>query len=306
MKHKLFYLLLLVANCQFLIVNSAMAQELNAKVIVNTQQISNTKKEVFDALQEKIQAFLNERKWTNMQEPREVEKITCNFNITITKWEESSNLMEGQLLLTTTRPVYGTSYNTNLYSLKDEDFNFNFQTTDRLDWEPETVRENLTAMLAYYAYMIIGYDMDSMAPLAGTPYFQLAENVVTNSQSLGFTGWSQLNDPKNRAGLLNDYLDGSMENYRNLIYKYHREGLDQMSINGDGGRKAVVEALELLDEVKNARTMSQLPTLFSETKRDELVNIFQGKDTREVRQRIYDIMFSINPSLSEYWEKIKN
>lgn len=285
---------------------AASAQELNAKVTVNTSKISNTKKEVFDALREKTQDFLNTHKWTQMQEPREVEKINCNFSITVNKWDESTNLIEAELLLTSLRPVYGSGYTTNLYSLRDADFSFNFQTSDQLEWNPDNISENLPAMLAYYAYMIIGYDMDSMAPLAGTPYFQTAEDIVTNCQSLGAAGWSQLNNPKNRAGLLNDYMDGSMEPYRNLIYRYHRQGLDQMATNADQGRKAIAEALELLDECKNARAMSQLPTLFSEIKSEELVNLFRGKGTREERERVYNILFGINPSLNEQWNKIKN
>ncbi len=296
---------ILVLVCSILAASDATAQELNAKVVVNTEQISNTKKDVFDALQEKVQDFLNEHRWTNMQEPKDAEKITCNFNITVTKWDESTNAIEAQLLLTTTRPVYGSSYNTNLYSLKDEQFNFAFQSTDHLEWNPDNVDNNLTAMLAYYAYMIIGYDLDSMSPLAGTTYLRLAEDIVTNSQNLGYSGWSQLSDSKNRSGLLNDYLDGQMEPYRQLIYQYHRQGLDQMSQRADSARTAIASSLELLDECKNARTMSQLPTLFTETKKDELVNIFQGKDTREVRTRVYDILFDINPSLSDYWDKIK-
>lgn len=285
---------------------AASAQELNAKVTVNTSKISNTKKEVFDALREKVQDFLNTHKWTQMQEPREVEKINCNFSITVNKWDESTNLIEAELLLTSLRPVYGSAYTTNLYSLRDADFSFNFQTSDQLEWNPDNISENLPAMLAYYAYMIIGYDMDSMAPLAGTPYFQTAEDIVTNCQSLGAAGWSQLNNPKNRAGLLNDYMDGSMEPYRNLIYKYHRQGLDRMATNADQGRKAIAEALELLDECKSARAMSQLPTLFSEIKSEELVNLFRGKGTREERERVYNILFGINPSLNEQWNKIKN
>lgn len=285
---------------------AASAQELNAKVTVNTSKISNTKKEVFDALREKVQDFLNTHKWTQMREPREVEKINCNFSITVNKWDENTNLIEAELLLTSLRPVYGSAYTTNLYSLRDADFSFNFQTSDQLEWNPDNISENLPAMLAYYAYMIIGYDMDSMAPLAGTPYFQTAEDIVTNCQSLGAAGWSQLNNPKNRAGLLNDYMDGSMEPYRNLIYKYHRQGLDRMATNADQGRKAIAEALELLDECKSARAMSQLPTLFSEIKSEELVNLFRGKGTREERERVYNILFGINPSLNEQWNKIKN
>ncbi len=280
------------------------AQELNAKVVVNTAQISNTKTEVFDALQEKVQSYLNDHQWTNLSY-KEVEKIACNFNITVNKWDESSNSMECTLLLTSSRPVYNSSYNTTLYSVNDGDFNFNFQTTDQLEWNADNVDNNLTAMLAYYAYVIIGYDMDSMSLLGGTDFLQTAEDIVTNSQNLGFTGWSSFSSSQNRFGLLNDYMDGSMEEYRQMIYKYHREGLDQMAESTDKGRTAITEALELLDNCKNARTMSQLPTLFTECKRDELVDIYSGHGTAEEKENVYNILFGINPSMSDYWEKIK-
>lgn len=283
---------------------SIHAQELNAKVVVNTAQISNTKTEVFDALKEKVGAFLNEHQWTDMQF-RDVEKIECNFNITVNTWNEAENSFKCTLLMTCSRPVFNSSYNTTLYSVKDGDFQFNFQTTDQLEWNPEYIDNNLTAMLAYYAYVIIGYDMDSMSPMGGTPYLQKAEDVVTNVQSLGFPGWGSFNDPKNRFGLLNDYLDGSMEDYRTMVYKYHREGLDQMADNVEEGRKAVTEALELLEASKSARTMSQLPVLFTEYKRDELINIYSGHGTSKEKETVYDILFGINTALSEQWEKLK-
>ena len=283
---------------------SLHAQELNAKVVVNTAQISNTKTEVFDALKEKVGAFLNEHQWTDMQF-RDVEKIECNFNITVNTWNEAENSFKCTLLMTCSRPVFNSSYNTTLYSVKDGDFQFNFQTTDQLEWNPEYIDNNLTAMLAYYAYIIIGYDMDSMSPMGGTPYLQKAEDVVTNVQSLGFPGWGSFNDPKNRFGLLNDYLDGSMEDYRTMVYKYHREGLDQMADNVEEGRKAVTEALELLEASKSARTMSQLPVLFTEYKRDELINIYSGHGTSKEKETVYDILFGINTALSEQWEKLK-
>ncbi len=280
------------------------AQELNAKVVVNTAQISNTKTEVFESLQEKAQNFLNEHQWTELSY-RDAEKIACNFNLTVSKWDESSGLIESTLLLTSSRPVYGSGYQTTLYNVKDADFNFNFQTTDQLEWNADNVDNNLTALLAYYAYMIIGYDMDSMAPLGGTTYLQTAEDIVNKAQNLGYTGWSSFNDTKNRFGLLNDYLDGSMEEYRQMMYKYHRDGLDHMAESTDRGRAAITEALTMLDNVKDARAMSQLPTLFTETKRDELVNIYQGHSTTDEKEKVYSILFDINPSLSDYWDKIK-
>ena len=283
---------------------SLFAQELHARVSINTAQLSNTKTEVFDALKEKAEAFLNEHKWTDLHF-EEKEKIDCNFNITVSSWDESESMIKSTLLMTSSRPVFNSSYNTTLYSTRDADFQFRFQTSDQLEWNPDYIDNNLTAMLAYYAYMIIGYDMDSFSPLGGTAYLQTAENIVNNAQNLGFPGWASFNDNKNRFGLLNDYLDGSMEDYRQLVYKYHREGLDQMADNAESGRKAISEALELLDASKSARTMSQLPVLFTEYKRDELVNIFSKQGTSQEKEAAYDILFGINTSLADYWEKIK-
>ncbi|MBP5380461.1 MAG: DUF4835 family protein [Bacteroidaceae bacterium] len=280
------------------------AQELNAKVVVNTAQLSNTKTEVFESLREKIEAFLNDHQWTSLQY-KEIERIDCNFNITVNSWNEAESLIKSTLLMTSSRPVFNSSYNTTLYSVKDGDFQFKFQTTDQLEWNPEYVDNNLTAMLAYYAYMIIGYDMDSMSPLGGTTYLQTAENIVNNAQSLGFPGWTSFSDSKNRFGLLNDYLDGSMEDYRMMVYKYHREGLDMMAENASTGRANITEALELLNASQDARTMSQLPVLFTEYKRDELVNIYSGKGTNKEKETAYNILYRINTSLSDQWDKLK-
>ena len=295
--------LLSLLLCSFA-TDSLFAQELKARVVVNTAQLSNTKTDVFDALREKMETFLNDRQWTSLQF-REQERIECNFNVTVNSWDESEGSFKAVLLMTCSRPVFNSSYNTTLYSVRDADFNFNFQATDQLEWNPEYVNNNLTAMLAYYAYMIIGYDMDSFGPLGGTAYLQTAENIVNNAQSLGFTGWTSFSDSKNRFALLNDYLDGSMEDYRRLVYTYHRQGLDQMADNAQNGRAAITEALQQLEASKNARTMSQLPQLFTEYKRDELVNIYSGQGSNDEKNTAFEILTGINTSLTDYWEKIK-
>lgn len=280
------------------------AQELNAKVTINHAKISNTKDEVFTALQTTIQNFLNEHKWTN-QSYRESERISCSFNITVNEWNENESSFKCSLLMSAVRPVFNSTYNTTLYSVNDGDFNFSFQTTDQIEWNPDYIDNNLVALLAYYAYMIIGYDQDAMAPMGGTSSFQTAEQIVSTAQNIGYPGWASFNEPKNRFGLLNDYIDGSMEDYRKMIYQYHRQGLDQMADNQETGRSAIVEAIQLLDASKSARTMSHLPQLFSEYKRDELVNIFQDHGTTDEKNSVADILSNINASQSEFWDKIR-
>lgn len=280
------------------------AQELNAKVSINRSQVSNTKGGVFDALEKKVTEFLNTHQWTELKF-RENEKIQCNFNITVNTYSETDNSFTCTLLVSSSRPVYDSNYTTIAYSNKDAQFNFTFQEFDQLEFRPESVDNNLVALLAYYAYVIIGYDMDTMSPMGGTPYLQTAEDIVTNAGSLGFPGWKAFDDSHNRFGLLNDYLDGALEGMRQLNYKYHREGLDRMTEDVDAARKAIAESLELLDQAHKAKTMSSVPQLFTEYKRTELVNIFAGKGDSSEREKVYDILFAIDASQNNEWQKIK-
>ncbi len=280
------------------------AQELNAKVVINRAQVSNTKGEVFDALQKKLTEFLNNQKWTELK-LKDKEKILCNFNITVITYSDTDNSFTGTLLVSSNRPVYGTTYMTTAFSNKDAQFNFKFQEQDRLDFRPEQVDNQLVALMAYYAYMIIGIDLDTMSPLGGTDVLHQAEEIVTAGQNLDYPGWKAFDDNKNRFGLLNDYLEGSMEVYRKMQYKYHREGLDQMSANPDTARTRIAESITMLGDARKARNKSHLPQLFSEYKRDELVNIFAKKGTPAERDNVYKILFAIDPSQNAQWEKIK-
>ena len=283
---------------------SLSAQELNAKVIINRSQVSNTKSSVFEALERTVTQFLNEHTWTQLQFA-EKERIQCTFNITIDTYSETDNSFQGSLIVVGSRPVYGSSYTTTVFSTKDADFNFTFQEFDQLEWRAEQVDNNLTAMLAYWAYCIIGYDLDTMAPMAGTDILRLAQDICNNADGLGFSGWKAFGDTRNRYALINDYLDGAMEPYRQLQYDYYRKGLDMMSENADQGRDAIAEALLLLQTARDAKSLSTLPQIFTDFKRDELVSIFSGHGSNEQRNTVYDIVFRINPSQNTYWEKIK-
>lgn len=301
MRKGLLYILLYLCS-----VVAAHSQELEAKVTINHQQVGNTTRtDVFEALQEKIRVFLNEHTWTSMHF-RENERINCNLNITVNSYSDTDNTLKCTLLLTVSRPVYGSSYTTTTYSTRDESFQFTFQPTDQLEYAgPENLDNNLVALLSYYAYMIIGYDMDSMSPLGGTQMFQIAEDIVSSAENLGYPGWKAFNDSKNRFALLNDLMDGSMEGYRQLIYKYHRDGLDHMTEDTESARSAISEALDLLEAAHETKTMSQLPQMFTEYKRDELVNIYTKKGTAEERNAVYNILSRINPSQSNNWDKLK-
>lgn len=284
---------------------SSYAQELNARVSINHSQIENTRTEVFDALQTKLTEFLNNQKWTEIPF-RENEKIQCNFNITVNTYNQEENSFECSLLMNCSRPVYGSSYNTVSYAVNDADFTFVFTEFDQLEYQDNQIDNNLIALLAYYAYMIIGMDLDTMAPMGGTDCFHMAEDVATAGENLGFPGWKAFGESGNRFGLLNDYMDGAMEGMREFNYIYHRKGLDRMSEAPDSARAAIADALDLLQEANRAKSMTKVAQLFTEYKRDELVNIFAKKGTKEEKEKAYEVLFSIDASQSNTWEKIKN
>ncbi len=284
----------------------AAAQELDARVTVNHQQIQGTSVSIFEALETSLTAFLNERQWTNLQYQRN-ERISCNFNITVTKYEESEHRFDCKLIVQSSRPVFNSTYTTTVFSVQDANFNFTFQEFDNLEFRPDVIDNDLTALVAYYAYLIIGMDMDAMAPLGGTETLQVAQTITNNAQGLTVSakGWKAFEDGKNRYAIINDYLDSGLEPYRQMQYKYYREGMDVMAENADRGRAAVTESIALLKQARENKPLSMLPQLFTEYKRDELVGIYMGKGTAKDKESIYETLSSINASQNNYWNILK-
>lgn len=281
-----------------------MSQELNAKVVINTSQIGNTNTEACRILQEKVQEFLNNKQWTTIHF-NEVERIDCTFNITVNKYSAQDGTFECTLILNSSRPVWGTSYTSTLYNTRDQHFDFKFDPADQLEYNPDNLDNQLVALLSYYAHIIIGMDLDTFAPLGGTTILQTAEDIVNKAQNLGYSGWSAFNESNNRFALLNDYMDGSMEPMRQMNYMYHRQGLDQLCDSTEKAYPALVQSMELLDQARQGRTMSNVPQLFTEYKKEELVNIFSKHANQQERLRVFEILFAINPSQNPSWEKIK-
>ncbi len=283
----------------------AHSQELQAKVNINHAQIQGTDASVFENLQETLEQFINDKQWTSLQFQKN-ERIVCNFNITVTKYDNSSNVFTCNAMIQANRPVWNSAYTTTLYNNKDNDFSFEFAQFDQLEFNEELVDNQLTALIAYYAYLIIGLDLDSFAPMGGTDILQRCLNLANNAQNLSFPGWKAFEDDRNRFAIINDYLEGAMEPFRQLQYDYYRKGLDEMSTNADRGRAAVTTALEEgLKKAHENRPLSMLPQIWTDYKRDELANIYKGKGTQNEKEKVYDILFGINASQNNAWEKIK-
>ena len=281
------------------------AQELQVKVNINHSQISGTDISVFENLQQTIEHFINERQWTPLQFQKQ-ERIQCSLNITVLRYNRDDNHFECTALIQANRPVYNSSYTTTLYNNKDDNFHFVFSQFDQLNFNDENVDQPLTALLAYYAYLIIGLNLDSFAPMGGTDILQRCMYLVNNAQGLGYPGWKSFEDSRNRFAIINDYLDESMRPFRQLQYDYYRKGLDEMSNNAERGRTEISEALENdLQTAHENKPLSLLPQIWTDIKRDELVNIYKGKGTQKEKERIYNLLISLNASQSNAWENIK-
>lgn len=284
---------------------TAQAQELNAKIIINHNQIQGTDASVFENLQQTLEQFVNDRQWTNLHFQKN-ERISCTFNITVTKYDQSSGMFTCKALIQANRPVFNSSYTTTLYNNTDQDFNFQFAQFDQLVFNEETIDNQLTALFAYYAYLIIGLDLDSFAPLGGTDVLQMCMNLANNAQNLDFTGWKSFDNDRNRFAIINDYLDAAMQPFRQLQYDYYRKGLDEMANNAERGRTEITTALEQdLKKCHEDRPLSMLPQIWTDYKKDELANIYKGKGTQKEKETVYDILFAINASQNTSWEKIK-
>ena len=285
--------------------SSLHAQELQAKITINRSKVQGTDASVFENLQQTLEQFVNERQWTDLQFQQN-ERIVCNFNITIDKYVQAENRFECTALIQANRPVYNSAYTTTIYNNTDKEFQFTFAQFDQLNYNDETVDNQLTALFAYYAYLIIGIDLDTFAPMGGTDILQRCMYLVNSAQDLGFPGWKSFEDSRNRFAIINDYLDESMKPFRQLQYDYYRKGLDEMANNVERGRTEVTTAIENnLKKAHEDKPLSLLPQIWTDYKKDELANIYKGKGTQKEKESVYDILFGINASQNNSWEKIK-
>ena len=277
------------------------AQELNCTVTINSDQVQGTNKSVFNTLQKSMSEFINNRKWTELTYAN-TERIECTMNIIVKKVD--GDVFTAEIQIQSRRPIYNSNYNSPLFNFKDNDYTFNYKEFDQLEINANTITSNLTAVLAYYSYLIIGYDMDSYSRLGGTPLFQSAESIVNAAQGsdLG-KGWKAFETNKNRYALINNLLDEAFKKYRNFFYEYHRLGLDEMTTNATNARGRIVEGLPLLREANRARPSAIVISSFLDAKNDELINIFSKATSKEKTDAV-QVLSDINPTQTSRYEQI--
>ncbi len=280
---------------------SGFSQELNANVIVNSERIQQSNKQVFTTLQNSIRDFLNNTKFTNLNVKRS-ELIDCNIMLVVNDYDPNANSFSGTLQIQSTRPIYNSSYGTSLLNFSDKNINFNYIVFEPLVYSENSIGSNLVGILSFYANIIIGLDADSFALYGGTPNYQKATNVVSMMQQTGDKGWV-MGDQNNRYALANDLLSNMYSPYREALYEYHIKGLDVMSTDANQGKTGVANAINLLANVHKARP-NALPTrIFFDAKADEIVKVFGAGPTYDT-SKLIETLTRINSINGTKWNRM--
>jgi hypothetical protein len=295
----------LIRNLIFIVVLlfslSIQSQELNCLVTVNDDQVVGSNKQILRTLETTISEFVNQKKWTN-RNVRPQERINCAMNIIITRRDNSS--FEGTIQIQSTRPAYGTSYETPVLNIKDNDFNFRYNEFDQFIYNPNTFDSNLVSMITFYVYVILGMDADTFALNGGENYYKEAENVVLQAQQSGLSAWSNQVGVQNRFQLIDNLIAPNMKQFRSILYNYHRNGLDLMSQNKVKGKQTMENNIIALDRLFNKVIGNPLIRLFFDAKADEIVNLYSDGPNTRSKQRMLVVVKKISPVNNSKWQKI--
>lgn len=282
--------------------NSLTAQELKCEVEINSDQVQGTNKSVFNTLKEAINDYMNTTKFSQAQIAAN-EKIECKLFFTIKEYDD--NTLTGDLQVQSTRPVYNSTYTSTLINFKDTKIEFTYQENEPLVFSENSMESNLTAILNFYAYLILAIDFDTFSPRGGEQFYERADNIVQMAQSSGESGWKAFEDTKNRSSVLSAYTEPNTSIIRDLLYKYHRTGLDEMVLSPDKGRAAITASIESIKKIYDVAPMSVALSIFKDSKLDELVNLYT-KSSQTERDNAYEILSTLYPTENDRVTKIKN
>lgn len=292
MKKTLLFLACVFPVCLF-------GQDLNARVQVLSPQIQVTNKRVFDVLETSIRDFLNNRKWS--ADPLlSQERIDCNVVLRITNWDNSS-AFSCEAQIQSSRPVFNSGYNSTVMNLSDKDFDFNYSEGQIIDYNDQSFQNNLGSLLAFYAYLVIGFDADSFKPNGGAPYFAKAQTVVNNAQSAGNKGWKAADGLRNRYWLSENLVNKNYAPIHAFIYEYHRKGLDLMADNPQRTRKTMMGYFADLQKIDRQKLGAMLPQVLFTAKADEWAKLIAGAE-RQDRVKALNTLRTIDPANTSKYE----
>ena len=278
------------------------AQEFRCDVEVNADQVEGTIKSTFETLQEAINSYMNETKFSDATFSP-VEKIECRLFFTINEYADDR--VKADLQLQLSRPVYNSTYTTTLFNFRDSRVEFNYRDGDPIVYNEQQPESNLTAILDFYANLFLAIDFDSFSPKGGQRFYDRAASIVQQQQSSGEVGWRTFEDTKNRAAVLNSYTESNTAAMRDLLYNYHRKGLDEMVTSPDKGRSVITDHLKIVKGIYDNAPMSVALSIFRDSKLDELVNVYSKAPETE-RKDVYDLLQPIYPTESQRLNDIKN
>lgn len=293
-----------LALIAFLLISPVIsAQDLNARVQILAPQISNSNKRILDVLSAGIKDFLNGRRWS-ADALQVQERIDCNFVITITDWDGSSNF-KAEAQIQSNRPVFNSTYSSTLLNITDREFGFTYSEGQALDFSEQNYISNLTSLLAFYAYIITGLDYDTFSKFGGTPYYLKAQTVLDNAQASPNTGWKAFENLRNRFWLIENLTNKSYNTIRETLYTYHRDGLDVLSENQAKGRKAVMSVLPQLQKIDKQKQGSVLYQVFFTAKSDEIISVLSAADSQD-RIKAFNVLSQVDPANSLKYQLLKN
>ncbi|HEY5826159.1 MAG TPA: DUF4835 family protein [Cyclobacteriaceae bacterium] len=284
-------------------ITCAYSQELNAKVTINADQIQTTDRAVFKDMERAFAIFLNARKWSS-DNYKNYEKINCRIFLNISKMPSIGNFV-ASAQITVARPVYNTNYETVLFNFADREWEFEYIESQPLEYNDNTYINNLTSMLAFYAYIIMGMDYDSFSEMGGTPYFQKALVTVTNAQGSNRPGWDALGTTRSRYSLIENINNPQMADLRRGLYKYHRLAMDTYDKTPDEGRVIILDVLKTVKKIWTVYPSSIFVISFFDAKATELSNVFSDGNLT-VRREAYDLLTQLDPKRTIYQKIIAN
>ncbi|WP_435412596.1 DUF4835 family protein [Psychroserpens mesophilus] len=276
------------------------SQELNCEVIVNAQLTGNENVQVFKTLERQLKEFINNTTWTDKTfKPQE--RINCSMVINVTDYNNDN--FQASIQVQSARPVYGSSYSTPVYNYNDKDFNFQYLEFQNMVYNANQFESNLISVLAFHVYMVLGMDADTFAPKGGDEYYAQAQVISNYSQQGNYSGWKLEDGNQSRFILIDNVLSDTYKEFRDVLYDYHRKGLDEMSNDAKEGKLSVAKSLNGLKEMNNRRPNSYLMRVFFDAKAEEIEDIFSGGPTVNISDLV-SILTRIAPMHASKWRNI--
>jgi hypothetical protein len=277
------------------------AQELNCQVVVNAEQTGQANTTVFKTLQNSLNEFINQTRWTN-KEFLPHERINCSMFININSLE--NNTFSGTIQVQSSRPVFGSTMVSPVFNFNDQQFSFEYTEYEPFSYNPNEYQSNLLSVVSFYVYTILGLDADTFEKQGGTSYFQEANKIVNTAQQGTRAGWKPTDGQRSRYQLNADLLGNSLSGYRDALYDYHRNGLDVMHMSPVEGKTEVAAAILDLEKMNRRRPGSLLVRTFFDAKADEIQNIFSGGPSVDIKA-VVEALNKMAPTMTDNWSNIR-